>query len=128
MEIGRFQVMEWLENYEGLGADVSAVSYGGTGAGGGHGSGGVRAAVLAKIMLDQAIEKLPGQLQEPVRLRWVDRLRRDQILKQLGTSKWTYYSRCDFAVAVITEAVNGREIKDLKKFMEEIYLGDVDGG
>lgn len=128
MEIGRWQVTEWLENYEKLGVDVSAVAYdsGGTGGGGGHSSGGgVRSAVLAKIMLDQAVEKLPPQLQGPVKLRWVSRLRRDQILKQLGTSKWVYYSRCDFAVAVLTELVNGRQVDDLKKFMEEIYLGDL---
>lgn len=129
MEIGRWQVTEWLENYEKLGVDVSAVSYdcGGSGGGGGHATGGgVWSAVLAKIMLDQAVEKLPPQLKDPVRLRWLarDRLRRDQILKQLGTSKWIYYSRCDFAVAVLTELVNGREVNDLKKFMEEIYLGD----
>lgn len=124
MEIGRWQVAEWLEDYEKLEVDVSAVSYGSGGSGGGgygHG-GGVKSAVLAKIMLDQAVAKLPPQLQEPVRLRWVDRARRSDILKKLGTSKWIYYSRCDFAVAVITEMVNGRQ-PDLKKFMEEIYLG-----
>lgn len=125
MEIGRGQVAEWLENYERLGVDVSAVAYGSGGGGsGGYGSGGqVKSAVLAKIMLDQAIAKLPGHLRDPVRLRWVNVTRRSDILKQLGTSRWVYYSRCDFAVTVITELVNGREF-DINELAAEIYLGE----
>jgi hypothetical protein len=124
LEISRYLVAEWLEDYEKLGTEVSAVDYKKGGGGGSGDAGyGVRSSTLAKIMLDQAIEKLPGSLREPVRLRWLVRERRSDILKQLGTLKWIYYSRCDFAVAVLTELVNGRQPEDLRKFMEEIYLG-----
>lgn len=62
---------------------------------------------MIKIMLDDAIQRLPPALREVVIYRWIDKCQRTLILQKTGLAKDTYYARCDDAVDHIYQDVNG---------------------
>ena len=81
---------------------------------------GVSGAKLNKIMLDQAIEGLPQGLKACVYARWVYCLPLKTALKKLGLEKTIYYARCDKAVEMIYQRMNG-SMAGAKLLVETIF-------
>lgn len=67
---------------------------------------GITNRLLTKIMLQEAIGKLPADLYRVVYFRWIDKLPLGFVLMQLGYSKDQYYYRCDKAVACLYDIIN----------------------
>lgn len=69
---------------------------------------GVTAGRLTAIMLTSAIEALPNELQQVLRLRWVLHAPLKETLGRTGLSKDQYYYCCDKAAECITYHCNGQ--------------------
>lgn len=96
-----------LENYQALQAcDVSLYEVATNS--GSKSYDGVTRRQLNLIMLDDAIAGLPPSVWVCATARWVAKRPLGETLRKLGVSKDVYYSRCDLAVDLIYEQVNGR--------------------
>ncbi len=98
-------IRNWLNNYDIL------VHGGRPDDGNGGNSGckpvdGITNRQLTKIMLQEAISKLPTELKHVVYFRWIDKLPLCFVLAQLNYTKDQYYYRCDKAVACLCDIVN----------------------
>lgn len=108
--ISRKTIKAWLEDYQSLEAGDRPLdampSNSGT-----KPEDGVTATRINKIMLDQAIGQLPGNLKAVVKWRWVDRKPLGEAMRALCyRDKKAYYSACDKAVKEIYNLVNGRAV------------------
>ncbi len=105
--ISEAQVREWLENwislaicdkfFDALPSNSGAKAF-----------DGISGARINKIMMEDAIQKLPIELQRVVHFRWTgNKVRLRDALKCLGYGKSEYYRRCDLAVTAIYRIING---------------------
>jgi fimbrial chaperone protein len=104
-------VRRMLDNYESLEAGDRPLDAMPTNSGS-KPDDGITGGFLNKVMLDDAIGKLPPPLYVAVKCRWVDRLPLGQTLRALeklgvGVEKSQYYRRCDAAVKAIQLLLNG---------------------
>lgn len=102
--ITRKTVRLWLDNYD-------VLVHGGrpdkdSGNSGCKPIDGVTNRWLTKIMLQEAIGKLPADLYRVVYFRWIDRLPLSFVLAHLNYTKDQYYYRCDKAVACLCDILN----------------------
>lgn len=103
--IAQKTVRKWLDNYTYLvhGGRPDGESSGNSGQ---KPIDGITNRQLTKIMLEDAISKLPRDLQRVVYFRWQDTLPLSFVLTALGMTKDQYYYRCDKAVACICDIIN----------------------
>ncbi|MCO5387812.1 MAG: hypothetical protein NHB14_20815 [Desulfosporosinus sp.] len=105
--ISEDQVREWLENWlslaicdkmpDALPANSGAKAF-----------DGISGARINKIMMEDAIKKLPIDLQRVVHFRWTGpKVKLRDALICLGYGKSEYYRRCDLAVIAIYRIING---------------------
>lgn len=97
-------IRKWLDNYDYL-------VYGGRPPDIGGNSGvkpmdGITNRQLTKIMLEDAIGKLPTGLRKVVYFRWKDKLPLAFVLIKLNLTKDQYYYRCDKAVQKLYKIIN----------------------
>lgn len=81
---------------------------------------GITAGQLDRIMIDQAIEKLPRMEKACCRGRWILELKRHEILKALKITPRAYYDYCNSAIAFIYREINGEKIGVLE-LMDAIF-------
>lgn len=77
---------------------------------------------IDRIMLQDAIEKLPRLLKKCVYARWVDPQPLGETLRNLNLTKDVYYKRCSWAIDGIYYHVNGEfaNIQDLYNKIRKI--------
>lgn len=71
---------------------------------------GISGGQLNKVMLDQAIDKLPRMEKACCRSRWILELHVSETISLLGISRNEYYKYCDQAVEFIYRELNGEKI------------------
>lgn len=104
--IARKTIRQWLDNYAVLvhgGKPADDIP---------HNSGckpvdGVTNRWLNKMMLQEAIDKLPKELRQIVYFRWIDKMPLSFVLSILDLTKDQYYYRCDKAVESLYKSING---------------------
>lgn len=71
---------------------------------------GITAGCINRIMMDDAIKRLPSELQRVLYLRWTSprKIKLTDALSALGIRKSEYYRRCDLAVDKLYELINGK--------------------
>ena len=102
--IPKHTIRKWLDNYDylvhgGRPSDTSGNS-------GAKPVDGITNRQLTKIMLEDAISKLPTELQRVVYFRWRDKLPLSFVLIKLELTKDQYYYRCDKAVLELYKLIN----------------------
>lgn len=102
----RRAVQSWLEHYEALQAGDRPMDYV-PGNSGPRTRDGVSGGRVNRIMLDDALKKLPPLLLACVTYRWLRPIRRKEALERLGVSKDVYYRRCNWAIDYLYAEVNG---------------------
>lgn len=119
--VSRRIIRFWLDNYQAIAAhdlvldalpkNSSAKPY-----------DGIANSQMNKVMLDDAIKKLPPRIGACAVARWIKRWDTRQILKTLNISREVYYERCDDAIELIYQRLNGSAI-NYGKLMDEIKKG-----
>ena len=99
-------VRNMLENYQALESGDRMPGNGGNS--GPKAYDGINSRFLLKIMLDDAITKLPKKLYDAVVCRWLSPVAVEKALDLQGTEKSEYHRRCDKAVGYIHCKMNGR--------------------
>lgn len=99
-------IKEWLKYYQALESGDQIPGAAGNSAAKAYDC--ISSRLLLKIMVDDAIKKLPKDLRAVVVLRWVRPVGVAKALSLLGgiTAK-TYYGKCDAAVDRIHTQING---------------------
>lgn len=105
--VSKKNIRRWLENYESLAAGDCPPDAIPT-----HSAAkaldGWTGGKINKIMLDQAIDKIPDRLTKAcVYARWIYRLPLGETLRKLGLTKDAYFKRCDTALDFVCNYVNG---------------------
>jgi len=115
--ISKEQIRDWLENWKSLEAgdklpDAISLNSGSTS------MDGITSGQINKIMLDDALSKLPSELKRVVYLRWTsaEKIRFKQALWALGVQKSEYYRRCDLAIAKLYDIINGLALNYAKLY------------
>jgi fimbrial chaperone protein len=104
--VSKKAILYWLENYESLQAkDTPPDAI--PGCSGPKAYDGVTSNQLNKLMLDQAIDRLPKLAKACCKARWVHRFSVNKTLKMLDIEKQVYYNRCKLAVNLIHKDING---------------------
>ncbi|WP_217587012.1 hypothetical protein [Lentibacillus saliphilus] len=75
---------------------------------------GISGGQLNRIMIDQAIEKLPKIVQACCRARWIHDLPAKETTKLLKISRGMYNHHCAAAIELIHEHINGSTIGAMK--------------
>jgi DNA-directed RNA polymerase specialized sigma24 family protein len=114
--ISKKVIKRWLEEYDYLAAGDRPPDAPPTNSGP-KAYDGVSAGKLNKIMLDQAIDRLPPLMKACIRARYIYKLPLKATLRALGIGPKIYYNRCDLAIRHIYYQLNGRtaNIMDLLK-------------
>lgn len=81
---------------------------------------GINSRILLRIMLDEAIGKLPIDLKRAIYYRWLRPVGLGKALMACGVKKTEYYRRCELAVHKIFLALNGGDPACAKNFAEKI--------
>ena len=109
--ISKTQLRDWLENWLSFAVgdklpDALSVNSGV------KSRDGVTGGQINKIMLDDAISRLPSELQRVIYLRWTSptRIQLRDALRALGVQKSEYYRRCNVAVDKLYDRINGLAI------------------
>jgi fimbrial chaperone protein len=109
--ISKAQLRNWLENWLSfttgdLLPDAPAINSGA------KSRDGVTGGQINKIMLDDAINRLPSELRRVIYLRWTSpgEIKLRDALRALGVQKSEYYRRCDVAVDMLYDRINGLAI------------------
>jgi len=95
-----------LENYQALASGDRPADYQPSNSGP-KAYDGISNRILNKIMIDDALKKLPKDLHDAAYYRWIRPIGVDKTLRILGCSKDTYYGRSNRAVDTIYGIVNG---------------------
>ncbi|TYR82123.1 hypothetical protein FZC66_00560 [Priestia megaterium] len=117
-------IRRWLDNYESMAVgdkipDDMPRNTGGPKVADGWGPG-----KLNKLMLDQALEKIPDKVTKYcVYARWVHVFAVKSTLKALRITKEEYYNRCSQGVDFIYSEING-ERAGVKNLLELILQGE----
>lgn len=119
--ISKKVVRYWLDNYASLIANdrpVDAVPSNS----GRKSYDGVSWKQIDRIMLEEAIDKLPELLKNCVNARWVNPGPLGETLRQLGLTKDKYYKRCSWAIDSIYYYINGNaaRLQDLYNKVRKI--------
>lgn len=105
------KVRIWLENYPALDSKSAAFDTEEVVANSGPKEyDGITGRRLAKIMIDEAIGRLPEDLRVVVKARWLERWPLRDSLVAAQCKKSQYYRRCDAACQAIHKSVNGLAI------------------
>jgi len=99
-------VESWLENYQALIAGDSSADAPPSNSGP-KAYDGINNRILIRIMLEDALSKLPEHLYNTVCHRWLMPVGRDKALDLLSCSKDVYYARCNKAVDTLHSTING---------------------
>ncbi|MED3571946.1 hypothetical protein [Cytobacillus praedii] len=116
--VSKKAILFWLENYEAL--ESGDVPYDAPPTNSGPKAfDGITGNYLNKVMLDQAIEKLPKLEKALVKARWVHKFAVKRTVTVLNITKELYYIRCKKAVDLIYNEING-ERAAVKRLLEKI--------
>ena len=117
--ISKKTIRFWLDNYEALVSGDRPLEEipGNTGP---KNVDGISAGLLNKTMLENAVDGLPGDLQLCVKNRWYYHYAVRHTCNVLGITSDDYYSKCNEAVEMIYNELNGF-LLGVKQLMKKIY-------
>lgn len=104
--ISKKTIRYWLDHYESLAADDRPYDQLPTNSGPKE-IDGVSLMQLNKVMLDDAIDKLPFETQVCCKARWVYKVPVRKTRDALGITRQNYYDNCDKAIKYIHDYLNG---------------------
>jgi DNA-directed RNA polymerase specialized sigma24 family protein len=116
--VSKKNIRRWLDNYEALAVGDRPADAVPTNSGPKN-YDGVSGGRLNKIMLDDAIKKLPRLQRACVTCKWIRQLRPAEALRLLGITKAEYTAGCNAAVDSIYASING-PIAGVKQLMQAI--------
>ncbi|MGG3887810.1 hypothetical protein [Metabacillus fastidiosus] len=120
--ISRKAIERILKNWHEVGADKK--DYSEVGSDNPVRSDGVSGGQINKIMIDQALKKIPNKkVQYSAYARWIYNIPASRTLARLGISRHTYDKYCNQAVDFIYSEING-ERAGVKNLIELILQGE----
>jgi DNA-directed RNA polymerase specialized sigma24 family protein len=113
-------IRKWLDNYDLLvdgkcNFEIIATNSGP------RNPDGISNSYLNRIMLQDAIKKLPGEIRNCVVLRWIKQVPLRKAASMLGVNGAKYYKLCDAAVRELFITINGIRIPSEVQATSRIY-------